>query len=114
MLLLVLYMKTCRLGECSGISFMDSTPLRVCKNKRIHAHRVFRDIANVGRSTIGRFHGFKLHIIVNDKGEPLDFVITRASEDDRSPLKDGNFLKNIFGSLYGDKGYISKERGQLL
>lgn len=114
MLPLALYLKTCCLGECTGITFADSTPLRVCKNKRIRANRVFRDIANVGRSTMGWFYGFKLHIIVNDKGELLDFVISQANEDDRSPLKEGNFLKKIFGSLYGDKGYISKELAAML
>lgn len=114
MLPLVLYMKTCCLGECTGISFVDSTPIRACKNKRINANKVFKDIANVGRSTMGWFYGFKLHIVINDKGELLDFVITRASEDDRAPLKQGNILKKIFGSLYGDKGYISKELVEML
>lgn len=114
MLPLVLYMKTCRLGKCTGISFVDSTPIRVCKNKRINANRVFKDIANTGRSTMGWFHGFKLHIVINDKGELLDFVIAQANEHDRSPLKQGNILKRIFGSLYSDKGYISKELVEML
>ncbi|MBQ0740744.1 transposase, partial [Aquimarina celericrescens] len=70
--------------------------------------------ANTGKSTMGWFYGFKLHIIVNDKGELLDFVITQANVDDRKPLKEMNFLKNIFGSMYGDKGYISKELANLL
>lgn len=114
MLPLALYLKTCRLGQCTGISFVDSTPIRVCNNKRINANKVFRDIANTGRSTMGWFHGFKLHIVINDKGELLDFMITQASEDDRAPLKQGNILKGIFGSLYGDKGYISKELVEML
>lgn len=114
MLPLALYLKTCCLGECTGISFVDSTPIRVCKNKRINANKVFKGIANTGRSTMGWFHGFKLHIVINDKGELLDFMITRASEDDRAPLKQGNILKKIFGSLYGDKGYISKELVEML
>ena len=109
MLPLVLYMKTCCLGQCTGISFVDSTALRVCKNKRIKANKVFREIATVGKSTMGWFYGFKLHLMVNDKGEVLDFVITQAHVDDRTPLKTDNFLKKIFGSLYADKGYISKE-----
>lgn len=111
---LALYMKTCCLGQCTGISFIDSTSIRVCKNKRITQNKVFRDIATVGKSTMGWFYGFKLHIIVNDKGELLDFIITRANVDDRTPLKEDNFLKKIFGSLYADKGYISKELSNLL
>lgn len=111
---LTLYMKTCCLGKCTGISFIDSTPIRACKNKRIAQNKVFKNIANVGKSTMGWFYGFKLHIIINDKGELLNFVITQANVDDRAPLKKENFLKKIFGSLYADKGYISKELTALL
>ena len=38
--LLGFYLAT-RLGDCSGVSFVDSTRLRVCENKRIFSHRVF-------------------------------------------------------------------------
>ncbi len=114
MLPLTLYMKTCCLGQCTGISFIDSTPIRACKVKRIKQNKVFKNIATIGKSTMGWFYGFKLHIIVNDKGELLDFVITQANVDDRAPLKEENFLKKIFGSLYADKGYISKELTALL
>jgi hypothetical protein len=107
-------MKTCCLGQCTGISFIDSTPIRACKNKRITQNRVFKNIATIGKSTMGWFYGFKLHIIINDKGELLDFIITQANVDDRSPLKEDNFLKKIFGSLYADKGYISKLLSSLL
>ena len=114
MLALSLYMKTCCLGKCSGISFIDSTPIRVCNKKRIYRNKVFKDIATRGKSTMGWFYGFKLHIIVNDKGELLEFVITQANVDDRYPLKQENFLTKIFGKLYADKGYVSKELTALL
>lgn len=111
---LTLYMKTCCLGKCTGISFVDSTPIRACKNKRIKNNKVFKGIATTGRSTMGWFYGFKLHIVVNDKGELLDFIITQANVDDRTPIKQDNFLKKIFGSLYADKGYLSRELAALL
>ena len=41
---LALFIKKVLLGKCTGISFVDSTPLRVCKNQRIHIHKVFRGI----------------------------------------------------------------------
>jgi hypothetical protein len=63
---LSLYMKTCCWGECTRISYVDSTPLRACKNKRISQNKVFKNIATIGKSTMGWFYGFKLHIIVND------------------------------------------------
>lgn len=111
---LTLFMKTCCLGKCTGISFIDSTPIRVCHNKRISNNKVFKGIAATGRSTMGWIHGFKLHLMINDKGEILSFVITQANVDDRQPLKDGNILKNVFGSLYADKGYISKDLAAML
>src|SRR5690554_5457111 len=111
---LTLYMKTCCLGECTGISFVDSTPIRACGNKRITQNKVFKDIATIGKSTMGWFYGFKLHIIINDKGEILSFTITQANVDDREPLKNEGFLKGIFGKLFADKGYISKKIADIL
>jgi len=106
---MVIFLKIMRLGSCSGISFIDSTSIRVCKNNRIFNHKVFEGIATRGKSTMGYFFGFKLHIVVSDTGEILDFVITPGHIDDRTPLKDSNFLKNIFGKLFADKGYIGQK-----
>ena len=111
---MTIMLKTCCLGSSTGISFIDSTPIRVCNNKRIKRNKVFKDIAQVGKSTMGWFFGFKLHLIINDKGEILNFVITQANVDDREPLKNKRFIKDIVGKLYGDKGYISKEIANML
>ena len=111
---MTLFLKTCCLGDCTGISFVDSTPIRVCKAKRIRNNKVFKDLATTGKSTMGWFHGFKLHIVINDKGEILNFTITQANVDDRAPLKKKRFLDKIFGKLFADKGYIGKELMQTL
>ncbi|MEB2778745.1 IS982 family transposase, partial [Algoriphagus sp. D3-2-R+10] len=108
------FMKTCCLGEGTGISFIDSTPIRVCKNKRIKRNKVFEGLAQVGKSTMGYFFGFKLHIVINDKGELLNFVITPGNTDDREPLKNKSFIKALKGKLYADKGYISNQLTQVL
>ena len=109
-----IFLKTCCMGKGTGISFIDSTPIRVCKNKRIKRHKVFTGLAQVGKSTMGYFFGFKLHIVINDKGELLNFVITPGNTDDREPLKNKAFIKALKGKLYADKGYISKELTQVL
>lgn len=57
---------------------------------------------------MGWFCGFKLHLIINDKGEILNFMFTPANVDDRELLKQGSFLKNIKGKLCADKGYIGQ------
>ncbi|MDC1504009.1 IS982 family transposase [Winogradskyella sp.] len=111
---MTLFLKTCCLGNCTGISFVDSTPVRVCKPKRIRNNKVFKGIATTGKSTMGWFHGFKLHIVINDKGEILNFTITQANVDDRTPLKNKSFLDKIYGKLYADKGYVGKDLMQLL
>lgn len=111
---MTLFLKTCCLGDCTGISFVDSTPIRVCKSKRIRNNKVFKDLATTGKSTMGWFHGFKLHIVINDKGEILNFTITQANVDDRTPLKKKSFLDKIYGKLFADKGYIGKELMQTL
>lgn len=111
---MTIFLKTCCLGRCTGISFVDSTPIRVCNNKRIKRNKVFKGIAEVGRSTMGWFYGFKLHIVISDKGEILNFAITQANVDDREPLKNENFLREVFGKLFADKGYISEKLANIL
>ena len=110
--LLTLYLYT-RLGACSGISFVDSTPLCVCDNRRISKHRVFIADAQRGKTSMGWCYGFKLHLIINDAGELLSFLFTPANTDDRHPLAT-LVATGVFGNLYADRGYISKDLRQML
>jgi len=68
---LALFIKKVLLGKCTGISFVDRTPLRVCRNQRIHIHKTFKGIAQRGKCSMGWFFGFKLHLICNEKGNCL-------------------------------------------
>lgn len=106
---LAVFVKMMCLGKCTGISFIDSTPLRSCHIKREKQHKTFKGVAEKGQCSIGWFYGFKLHLIINDKGEILDFILTPGNVDDREPLKSMDLHKRIFGKLFGDKGYISKD-----
>jgi hypothetical protein len=96
-----------RRGKVTGVSFIDSIAISVCKNQRINSHKVFYGIAQRGRNSVGWFYGFKLHLIINDRGEFLAFKLTPANVDDRKPVP--GLCKDIFGKLFGDKGYISQE-----
>jgi len=104
----ILFLKKRLMGSCTGISFVDSTALRVCRNQRIHIHKVFKGLAQRGQCSMGWFYGFKLHLICNEKGELLSFMLTPGNVDDREPLTNSAFIENISGKLMGDKGYISK------
>jgi hypothetical protein len=102
---LAVYLHT-RLGQCSGVSFVDSTSLIVCKNPRIAQHRVFRGVARRGKTTMGWFYGFKLHLVINDRGELLAYTLTPGNVDDRHPVP--ALARRLFGKLFGDRGYISQ------
>ena len=94
-------------GDETGIYFADSTTLEVCHNKRICRHKVFKDMAARGKSTMGWFYGLKLHIIINHKGEIMAIKITAGNVDDRKALVD--MVKNLRGKCFADKGYIGKD-----
>ena len=106
---LPIFIKKVLLGKCTSISFGDSTTLRVCRNQRIQLHKVFKGIVARGKSSMGWFFGFKLHLICNEKGELLNSMFTPGDVDDRVPLYDKNFIDQIIRKLLGDKGYISKK-----
>src|SRR3989440_3211393 len=95
-----------RKGRCSGVSFVDSTSLKVCHNRRIHSHKVFASCARRGKTSVGWFYGFKLHLVINDCGELLSLRLTPGNVDDRRPVP--AMVKELFGKLFGDKGYISQ------
>ena len=58
---------------------------------------VFRGIAGKGRSTMGWYVGFKLHLLCNEKGETVNFVLTKANVDDRN----GNVIDTLTDKVPG-------------
>jgi hypothetical protein len=94
-----------RKGRCTGLAFVDSTPLAVCHNRRIRAHRVLAGWATRGKTSMGWFYGFKLHLIGNDEGELLAGCLTPGHIDDRRPVPQR--ITGLFGQLCGDRGSIS-------
>lgn len=102
---LAVYLRYC-FGACTGISFVDSTALAVCRNPRIRQHKVFVGLAARGKTSVGWFFGFKLHLVVNDRGELLAVHLTPGNVDDRKPVP--TLAHRLFGKLFGDKGYLSQ------
>lgn len=101
-----------RCGQGNGIAFVDSTPLRVCKNLRIPRHKTFANEAGRSKSSTGWFYGFKLHLLVDDCGDIISFQITRGNTDDRKPVP--TLVKGFVGKVFADKGYISKKLAETL
>ena len=75
-------------------------------------HKVFKDEAGWGKSSTHWYFGFKLHVMISDTGELLAVKCTSGNTDDRAVLE--AMCCHLFGKLLGDKGYISKEKKQLL
>ena len=105
------FRQTC-LGDCTGVSFIDSTSLDVCLNQRIASHKVFAGLAGRGKTSAGWFFGFKLHLVINDRGELLNVLLTPGNVDDRKPVP--KLVHKLFGKIFGDKGYISQPLYELL
>ena len=82
----------------------DSTKLEVCKIKREFSHKVATYIAQKSKSSMGWFYGFKLHIIVNELMQILNFRITPGNVDDRKGLE--MIWNDIFGMIVADAGYL--------
>lgn len=91
----------------TGIYFIDATVIKACHVKRASSNKVFKGIAKKSKSTMGWFFGFKLHLLINDKGEILAFKITPGTTDDRVPVD--KMTQGLTGKLFGDRGYISQE-----
>nr|WP_263364445.1 transposase [Candidatus Enterovibrio escacola] len=51
------------------------------------------------------FYGFKLHLIINDQGGIILVKVTIANVNDRKLVS--KMAEELWGCLYGDKGYIS-------
>lgn len=96
-------------GRCTGITFVDSTMIPVCHNLRRYANKVFKGVATNGKGTMGWYHGFKLHLACNDRGEIIAFVLTGANVSDKDTKVFKVLAKRLYSKLFADKGYISQK-----
>lgn len=72
-------------------------------------HKTIKGWAAKGKCTMGWFYGFKLHLIINEMGEIIQWQLTLGNVDDRASLKDSEFTEKLFGKLFADRGYISQD-----
>jgi hypothetical protein len=105
-LLAALYLQY-RQAKFDGMGYIDSTPLKVSHPKRTNSHKVFKFVAKIGKSSMGWFYGFKLHVICDFSGNIVKCGITQGCTND---LKFGKeMLKDLKGKIFADKGYINKK-----
>src|SRR6476646_4467548 len=99
--------------HCHWLKFIVSMPVRVVANKRIFTYSSSID-AGRGKSSIGWFYGFKVHLVVDFNGNLLNFRISSGNTADLNQDIITQLLKEIDGVVVGDKGYQSKELFQKL
>lgn len=93
-----------RRGQWNGLSFVDSTKLIVCHNRRIKQQRDTPGLAERGKDSVDWCYGCKLHLVANDEGELLACRLTPGNVDDRRPLP--QMAQGLFGKLIGDTGSL--------
>ena len=101
--ILASYMKY-KCGSATGLYYIDSTALKVCRNQRIH--KVFDKIAKRVQ-----WDGFLVLRCIWLLTTKMSFCLTPGNVDDRKPME--TLFKNLRGTACGDKGYISKYKRSL-
>ena len=111
---LIVFLSISCSNNLTNISFIDSTCLSVCHNKRIYSHKVFKGVAARGKTSVGWFYGFKLHLVINEFGGIVGFHITPGNVSDNNLSVVKKITKKISGKLFGDKGYLSDKLFKML
>jgi hypothetical protein len=104
----------CHQSQKTGIYFIDSTKLPVCYITRAHSHKVFRGFAAKGKTSTGWFYGLKLHLIINNLGQLINFNLTSGNKADNDVVLLFNLTKRLIGTFYCDAGYQLKEEKKLI
>src|SRR5919107_1566787 len=100
------------LGTRTGLYYIDSTALPVCDNHRISRHKVFADLAQRGKTSMGWFFGFKLHLVFNNRHEIVALKLTPGNVHDTTPVP--ALTRELTGKLFGDKGYIGRNMAETI
>ena len=81
------FMGDTRLAEPTDGNYIDASKLEVCHLMRVPIHKVFKGQAKYGRTMMGRFFGFKFHLIINHLGQIINvFVSTGKGVDNNKDL----------------------------
>ena len=106
---LALLAKIFGMDKCTGVSFIDSFKLNVCHSRRERSHKTFKGLAQKGKTSVGWFFGFKVHLVISHRGDIIDFAITPGNTADSNHDTVGKITEQVYGKLFGDKGYIGQK-----
>lgn len=86
---------------------LDTFPVAVCDNYRIPRAKIYREEAFRGYTASKRryFYGLKIHLMVTESGQPVEFFLTPGSFHDGGCLPLFDFDIPDGATIYADKSY---------
>ena len=95
-----------RLNE-NSVYVIDSYPIAVCDNYRIRRSKIYHgeDCRGYIASKKRYFYGLRIHILVTEQGEPVEFFLEPGAFSDTSALGLYNFDVPENSFITGDKAY---------
>jgi hypothetical protein len=102
-----------RLGETwkqlneKSVYVIDSYPIAVCDNYRIKRSKIYQgeDFRGYIASKKRYFYGLRIHIMVTEQGEPVEFFLEPGAFSDTRALGLYNFDVPELSFITGDKAY---------
>lgn len=94
---------------------IDSFPVAVCRNCRIPVCKLLTNKAYLGYNEAKKeyFYGFKVTLIVDAEGLPVDYYVSAGSFHDSTLLQAMSIDLPAGSLLYGDSGYTDYEQEDL-
>ncbi len=111
---LVAFLKTTRLCSPTDANYIDASKLEICHLMRVASNKVFKGQAKYGRTIMGRFYGYKFHLIINHLGEIVNVIFSKGNVADNNKKMLREITEDFTGLLIGDKGYITTIKDELL
>ncbi len=90
-----------------SVYVIDSYPIAVCDNYRIRRSNIYHgeDFRGYIASKKRYFYGLRIHILVTEQGEPVEFFLEPGAFSDTSALALYNFDLAEGSFVTGDKAY---------
>jgi hypothetical protein len=90
-----------------SVYVIDSYPIAVCDNYRIPRSKIYQgeDFRGYIASKKRYFYGLRIHIMVTEQGEPVEFFLAPGAFSDTSALAFYNFDVPEQSWITGDKAY---------
>lgn len=96
-----------RLHGIAELFVIDSYPIMVCDNYRIQRSKIYQGEAFRGYISSKKryFYGLRIHLMVTEQGEPVEFFLMPGAFSDTSSLALYNFDLPEQSWIIGDKAY---------